>query len=50
MPSLKIAADKLDGFHQSDQIRDAPPIVTKIDVTRDLGGSLFAGEDWKEKH
>ena len=50
MPYLKIAADKLDQLHPSDQIRDDQPVVTKLDVTRDLAGSLFAGEDWKNRH
>ena len=50
MPNLKIAADKLEGFRQSDQIGEASSVVTKVDVTRDLRGSLYAREDWKQKH
>ena len=26
------------------------PILTKIDITRDLGGSFYAPGDWKAKH
>ena len=50
MPNLKIAAEKLDGFLSCDQIEEVPPVVTKVDVTRDLKGSLYARDDWKEKH
>ena len=50
MPNLKIAADKLDGIRSGGQIGLASPVVTKIDATRDLRGSLFAKNDWKSKH
>ena len=50
IPYLKIAADKLDQLRPADQIRDDQPVVTKLDVTRDLAGSLFAGQDWKNRH
>ena len=50
MPSLKIAADKLDKLRPSDQVVEVNPVVTKVDVTRDLLGSFYAKGDWKSKH
>ena len=50
MPCLKIAADTIDGLHPQDHQGDVPPVVTKVDVTRDIGGSLFAKQDWRVKH
>ena len=50
MPNLKIAADTLEGLRSGNQAGHTSPIVTKVDVTRDLRGSLFAKEDWKNKH
>ena len=50
MPYLKIAADTIDGLHPQDQRGDVPPVVSKVDVTRDIGGSLFTKQDWRVKH
>ena len=50
MPCLKIAADKLDKLRPSDQVVEVNPVVTKVDVTRDLIGSFYAKGDWKSKH
>ena len=50
MPCLKIAADKLEGLRSRDQVAEVHEVVTKVDVTRDLCGSLFAKNDWKSKH
>ena len=50
MPCLKIAADKIEGRRPRDQVTEVHEVVTKVDVTRDLCGSLFAKNDWKSKH
>ena len=50
MPCLKIAADKLEGHRPRDQVAEVHEVITKVDVTRDLCGSLFAKNDWKSKH
>ena len=50
MPNIKIAADLLEEQRSFGQVGQAPLIVSKVDVTRDLRGSLYAKEEWKEKH
>ena len=47
---LKNAADIIDSIPQGVPADDVPPVVSKIDVTRDLGGCFFAKDDFKRQY
>ena len=50
MPHLKRAVDVFEKHSISENSSDAIPILSKLDVTRDLRGSFFAINDWKKLH
>ena len=50
MPLLKSAADAIDDLRPQDQNKDDPPVVTKLDVTRDLRRTFFAPGQWQLKY
>ena len=50
IPLLMNIANELRELTPSDRDEFGPPVIAKIDSTRDLRGSLYALENWKLKH
>ena len=47
---LKSAIDLIEEQQADVHSKDGPPILAKLDITRDLSGSFFAMDNWKEQH
>ena len=47
-PLLKKAADTIDETRSDGHLEEGAPTVSKIDITRDLGGCFFAIGDSKK--
>ena len=45
---MKKAADRIDNLRIHGHPEEDPPVVSKIDVTRDIGGSFFAKDNVKK--
>lgn len=50
MPFLKVVIEKLQIMFPLSEEEEPKPFLKKLDTTWDIGGTLYAGEDWKEFH
>ena len=49
-PILKRATEVLHPAEPIDEATDKLPVLTKLDVTRDLRGAFYVPGDWRAKH
>ena len=50
VPLLRAAVEEIREFRKADPEEDIKPVLIKLDSTRDLRGTFYAPDDWKQKH